>query len=1195
MKLKSIVLDGFKSYAHRQELDDLDGHFNAITGLNGSGKSNIFDAICFVMGITNLKKVRADDTRDLIYKNGNAGIQRASVTLEFLNDDDSTAPPGYNTEDFPRISVARQVICGGKQKFFLNGRLAQQSHIKAFFHSVSMNVDNPHFLVLQGTVHKLLNMKPIEVLSWIEEAAGTRMFDARKRVAEHMIMNKDKKLQEIDHTLRNEVASMIQSMGEEQIEYDKYLRISESLQQKRHFKIAYSYWRNMNSISEADIFLKECEEQMSELQNEIEKVLPAKLSQAKNLLSESSEKQKNAELGESVAQLSDNIRDKKQYFHKIKTEIVLLEKNQHKIVNIQKSLQKDLDLQEAYFSKNKSEFEKVEEEFTTLTEEKKDIINRIDGLKVSIQMLKSGLHAGESGMTLLDEQKIVQKNILNFNHSIHAQEAEAQSTKAALESLASRNHVLIDLFQNQESDITNMKENLRSAEEEFQKSQMQINGQNSSDVEKRFISLQREKDALAADSQNHVTYFAYDMPEDRPVPHIQEKIFGRLGLFVTVRNPSLHSLALSVAARDNLRKVVVETGEVAQYLIEKCRTKERTTYFVMDSVKKVGKLDASKQQMAHDAAREQHSKNNAMGNTSECWATLAINLISYPEKMELIVEQIFGRFFVCSDLGTARAVALGQAKTRAVTIDGDIVEPGGTFTGGSSGNLRDTLQIFSKCHDCETKMKNIDEQLRELHLARRTNQQRQSSIEQKREVVVSLSDRLQVLKTLHKQSADELENINKDRTRLSEAHIIAEQKAKDFLTQMRIEEKRLNDIKDSLRKGFEPEERRKEFVERVVFLEGRRNEITITLERKQKFYDEYIMQKESFGARRNALVKKLSDVSQELGCIEKDGTEKQLLLDNVKNEICMHENELSLHHSQLRELEKEHEVLKGNYQRLHEKDNSIRKIMQKMEVDVCAKRKTMESAREQNNSLLKSHPFLPANEHRFGGVDSQEYYFLDTEKTKATLDSLEEDERTLESLSKRVNKKVKFMIEESKKEYEDLLVQRNALLKDKEVILKTIGIVEEKKWRSLDLMVGKVSAGFSSLFGASLPGASCRLVEHREDSKLVGLEVKVSFQGKEKDSLTELSGGQRSLLALCLILAILKFRPAPVYILDEIDAALDPSHTQNIGKMLQKHFRNAQFLLVSLKDGMFSNASVVYEIRHTQGFSEIHRRVNSGK
>merc|ERR1712087_364659 len=102
-----------------------------------------------------------------------------------------------------------------------------------------------------------------------------------------------------------------------------------------------------------------------------------------------------------------------------------------------------------------------------------------------------------------------------------------------------------------------------------------------------------------------------------------------------------------------------------------------------------------------------------------------------------------------------------------------------------------------------------------------------------------------------------------------------------------------------------------------------------------------------------------------------------------------------------------------------------------------------------------------------------------------------------------------------------------------------------------------------------------------------GLEIKVGFGGVWKNSLSELSGGQRSLLALSLVLALLLFKPAPMYILDEIDAALDLSHTQNIGQMLKAHFQHSQFIIVSLKEGMFTNANVLFKTRFVDGCSTV--------
>ena len=133
-------------FPHHQ--NSFDTHFNAITGLNGSGKSNILDSICFVLGITNLSQVRAGNLSELVYKQGQAGVNKASVTIVFDNEDESSSPVGY--EQCKEVNVTRQVLIGGKSKYLINGRNSQAGMVANLFHSVQLNVNNPHFLIMQG-------------------------------------------------------------------------------------------------------------------------------------------------------------------------------------------------------------------------------------------------------------------------------------------------------------------------------------------------------------------------------------------------------------------------------------------------------------------------------------------------------------------------------------------------------------------------------------------------------------------------------------------------------------------------------------------------------------------------------------------------------------------------------------------------------------------------------------------------------------------------------------------------------------------------------------------------------------------------------------------------------------------------------------------------------------------------------------
>ena len=165
------------------------------------------------------------------------------------------------------------------------------------------------------------------------------------------------------------------------------------------------------------------------------------------------------------------------------------------------------------------------------------------------------------------------------------------------------------------------------------------------------------------------------------------------------------------------------------------------------------------------------------------------------------------------------------------------------------------------------------------------------------------------------------------------------------------------------------------------------------------------------------------------------------------------------------------------------------------------------------------------------------------------------------------------------------------IVNDKAKIESVIEELDVKKSQALQTTWIRVNRDFGSIFSMLLPGTQAKLEPPEGGSVMDGLEVKVAFNGVWKESLTELSGGQRSLLALSLILALLLFKPAPMYILDEVDAALDLSHTQNIGMMLRTHFSTSQFIVVSLKEGMFNNANVIFRTRFVDGVSCVTRTV----
>ena len=279
-----------------------------------------------------------------------------------------------------------------------------------------------------------------------------------------------------------------------------------------------------------------------------------------------------------------------------------------------------------------------------------------------------------------------------------------------------------------------------------------------------------------------------------------------------------------------------------------------------------------------------------------------------------------------------------------------------------------------------------------------------------------------------------------------------------------------------------------------------------------------------------------------------------------------------------------------------QKDKAARKLAdnqveaRKLEHKLArAQREAQESA-ARLKQLQEACPWI-AQERQLFGRPGGDYDFASRSPEEANR-ALAAANEAQSKLGKTINKKVVSMFDKAEQEYKELMQKRGIVLNDKAKIEQVIAELDEKKKEALLTTWTKVNKDFGSIFSTLLAGTSAKLeVPEGASSFLDGLEVRVAFGGVWKQSLTELSGGQRSLLALSLILALLLFKPAPIYILDEVDAALDLSHTQNIGRMIRTHFPYSQFIVVSLKEGMFNNANVIFRTKFVDGTSCVTRTV----
>lgn len=272
------TLLGFKSYPVRTTICGWDPSFNAITGLNGSGKSNILDAICFVLGLTNMSTVRslsndakpllkippqmrAANQQDLIYKRGQAGVVKASVTIVFDNSDPAKSPDGLQNQK--QITVTRQIAMPNITKYLLNGHKAQQQTILNLFQSVQLNINNPNFVIMQGRITKVLNMRPQEILGMVEEAAGTRMFEERKDKALKTMKKKEKRVLEITNDLENEIKPKLEKLRNEKRKFLEYTKAVKELEHIARTLRAWEWTECQRSLATKD---KEIDKKQAEIE-----------------------------------------------------------------------------------------------------------------------------------------------------------------------------------------------------------------------------------------------------------------------------------------------------------------------------------------------------------------------------------------------------------------------------------------------------------------------------------------------------------------------------------------------------------------------------------------------------------------------------------------------------------------------------------------------------------------------------------------------------------------------------------------------------------------------------------------------------------------------------------------------------------------------------------------------------------------
>jgi len=331
----------------------------------------------------------------------------------------------------------------------------------------------------------------------------------------------------------------------------------------------------------------------------------------------------------------------------------------------------------------------------------------------------------------------------------------------------------------------------------------------------------------------------------------------------------------------------------------------------------------------------------------------------------------------------------------------------------------------------------------------------------------------------------------------------------------------------------------------------------------------------------------LLQVKEESNMFEEKGGALQQELEETKNKVIELQNNVKKQKDIINQQNKDIQRLIAKKEDIVKQNKDLELDIKKLNHEINDIKKCAVECRQKVLELVRKYEWIEQEKAYFGKKGG--IYDFEVNRPEEMEQKVYHLKEMREKLSRNINTRSINLLDKEEEQYNDTLKKKRIVENDKNKILETIKHLDEKKKQTLLKAWKQVNKDFGSIFSTLLPGAEAKLQPPENETITDGLEVKVGFSGVWKESLGELSGGQRSLVALSLVLAMLLYKPAPLYILDEVDAALDLSHTENIGTMLKRHFKHSQFIVVSLKNGMFNNANVLFTTRFIDGMSTISR------
>ena len=1164
MFLKRLDVVGFKSFAERISVDFVPG-VTAVVGPNGSGKSNITDSIRWVLGEQSAKSLRGTKMEDIIFAGSDSrkALNFAEVTLT-LDNEDQSLPLDYN-----EVSVTRRVYRSGDSEYLINKQNCRLKDIVDLFMDSGLGRE-AFSIISQGRVEEILNSKPEDRRTIFEEAAGVLKYKSRKKKAESKLFETQENLNRVTDII-HELEGQVEPLKIQASIAKDYLQQKEELEQIEVALTAYE--------------IEELHARWEQLSKQLEQHKEDEIKQSAVLQKKEAEIEK---MRDQLAALDESVSDLQNVLLHASEELEKLEGRREVLKERKKNS-----------SQNKGQLEKNIEELTAsialLEKQKAECEESVSGLAAEASALQKELQEKQEQLKLYSEDVELKIDSIKSDYiEVLNEQAGAKNEKIYIEQQLQQQAAKGSRLDNDNDRFVSIRDEINEKKAEIEKkaaaSQQELENQG-----RIFFEEQKRLESLRNnyEKQEKTLYQAYqylqqakskkemleEMEEDysgffQGVKEVLKARNTRLqgiegAIAELIHVPKQYETAVETALGGAMQHIVVQNEENARAAIQFLKQKSfgRATFLPLSIIK--GKFLASSQL--------------ALLSGNSAYIGTAADLIQFDQKYAEVVKSLLGNVVIARDLKGANEIAkMLQYRSRIVTLDGDVVNPGGSMTGGAVKQKSSSLlSRKGELEDLTKKLADMEEQT--------------SQLESK---VKSLKAETQV-------SEARLEELRKTGEDLR----FKQQGLKGDLREVELEQKNINErlsVYDSEKTQLDSDKEKLE--SRLIELDGLLAKYRQDLVQFDKEIVRLTELKNSNSTSKDTLVSEISDLKISLASKKEQHSHVKEKLDSAvlqageqSSKLDILKEDLSLLSSEMTDSSSgETQLEEAAKRKLQDKNETLKLISsrrnERLELQNRLEDQELES-KELRRLLKGINEVLKDEEVKLNRLDVEldnklaqlrEEYLLSYEAAKEQYPlTIPADE------ARRRVKLIKMAIEELgtvnlgaieeyervSERYEFLSEQKNDLQEAKDTLFLVIEEMDHEMKKRFEQTFTAIRSHFESVFQALFGGGRADLRLTQPDDLLnTGVEIVAQPPGKKLQNLGLLSGGERALTAIALLFSILKVRPVPFCILDEVEAALDEANVYRFAQYLKKYRDETQFIVITHRKGTMEEADVLYGV-----------------